>query len=72
MLQATGACSTSLRSERSRFIASTGQSGNPLSAHYRDLAELWAKGETIAMTTEAGAYAQDAIGRLTLAPAAPR
>ena len=41
--------------ERSRFIASTGQSGNPLSAHYRDLAELWAKGETIAMTTEAGA-----------------
>ena len=37
--------------ERSRFIASTGQSGNPLSAHYRDLAELWASGATIAMTT---------------------
>ena len=29
--------------ERSRFIASTGQSGNPLSAHYRDLAALWAE-----------------------------
>jgi penicillin amidase len=58
--------------ERSRFIASTGQSGNPLSAHYRDLAELWAKGETIAMTTEAEVYGQDAIGHLTLAPTDPR
>lgn len=55
--------------ERSRFIASTGQSGNPLSAHYRDLAELWASGATIAMTSEAAIYGKDAIGRLTLAPA---
>jgi penicillin amidase len=55
--------------ERSRFIASTGQSGNPLSPHYRDLSELWARGETIAMTTEAEVYGQDAIGRLVLAPA---
>jgi penicillin G amidase len=58
--------------ERSRFIASTGQSGNPLSPHYRDLSQLWAKGETIAMTTEAKVYGQDAVGRLTLAPADPR
>jgi penicillin G amidase len=58
--------------ERSRFIASTGQSGNPLSAHYRDLSELWAKGETIAMATEPDVYGRGAIGRLTLAPAAPR
>jgi penicillin amidase len=57
--------------ERSRFIASTGQSGNPLSAHYGDLAKLWAKGETIAMTTEANVYGRNAIGRLTLTPAAP-
>jgi penicillin amidase len=58
--------------ERSRFIASTGQSGNPLSPHYRDLSELWARGETIAMTTEAAVYGQDTIGRLTLAPAGRR
>ena len=58
--------------ERSRFIANTGQSGNPLSAHYGDLAELWAMGETVAMTTEAATYRADAIGSLTLAPAAPR
>jgi penicillin G amidase len=58
--------------ERSRFIASTGQSGHPLSAHYRDLSELWAKGETIPMTTAAEVYGQDAIGRLTLAPAGQR
>jgi penicillin G amidase len=58
--------------ERSRFIASTGQSGHPLSAHYRDLSELWAKGQTIAMTTDAEVYGRDAIGRLTLAPAGRR
>jgi penicillin G amidase len=58
--------------DRSRFIASTGQSGHPLSAHYRDLSELWAKGATIPMTTEAEVYGQDAIGRLTLAPAGQR
>jgi len=55
--------------ERSRFIASTGQSGNPLSPHYRDLAVLWARGETIPMTTAAAVYVRDAIGRLTLTPA---
>ncbi len=54
--------------ESSHFIATTGQSGNPLSAHYRDLADLWADGETIPMTTEAGRYGRDAIGGLTLAP----
>jgi penicillin amidase len=58
--------------ERSRFIASTGQSGNPLSAHYRDLSKLWADGRTIAMATEPSVYGQEAIGRLTLAPAARR
>jgi penicillin G amidase len=58
--------------ERSRFIASTGQSGNPLSPHYRDLSEPWARGATIAMTTEAAVYGQGTIGRLTLAPAGRR
>jgi penicillin G amidase len=58
--------------ERSRFIASTGQSGHPLSTHYRDLSELWARGQTIAMTIESEVYGEDAIGRLTLAPAGRR
>jgi penicillin amidase len=58
--------------EHSRFVASTGQSGNPLSAHYRDLSTLWANGETIAMTTRAEVYGENAIGRLTLTPAGPR
>jgi len=55
----------------SRFIATTGQSGNPLSAHYRDLSELWARSETIPMTRRAEAYEQGAIGLLTLSPQPP-
>jgi penicillin G amidase len=39
---------------RSRFVAATGQSGNPLSAHYRDLTALWARGETVAMSAAPG------------------
>ena len=58
--------------ERSRFIASTGQSGNPLSPHYRDLAALWAEGETIPMVTRSEHYDQDALGQLALVPAEPR
>ena len=57
--------------ERSRFIASTGQSGNPLSAHYRDFAALWAEGETIPMTTRPEGYGQGALGTLALLPADP-
>jgi penicillin amidase len=57
--------------ERSRFIASTGQSGNPLSAHWRDLGDLWARGETIPMATRPERYGEEALGRLRLVPAAP-
>ena len=38
--------------EASLFIHPTGQSGNPLSRHYRDLTPLWARGEYIAMTMD--------------------
>ena len=31
----------------SRYIHGPGQSGHPLSPHYRDLAELWSRGEYI-------------------------
>ena len=57
---------------RSRFVASTGQSGQPLSSHYRDLSELWARGETVEMATEPEAYGRDAVGHLSLVPDAVR
>jgi penicillin amidase len=55
---------------RSRFIAATGQSGNPLSRDYRDLTALWARNETVPMTRRAAeAEGAGAIGRLRLTPA---
>ncbi|MCP5433539.1 MAG: penicillin acylase family protein [Alphaproteobacteria bacterium] len=54
--------------DASRFIVSTGQSGNPYSRHYRDLAPLWARGETIPMTTDAAAIAKTAEAVLRLVP----
>jgi penicillin amidase len=55
--------------DRSRWIAATGQSGNPLSPHYRDLTRLWARGESVPMTRRADAYGRGAIGRQRLLPA---
>ena len=54
--------------DRSRFIASTGQSGNPLSAHYRDLTTPWAAGAYLPMLRRPDAYGEGAIGRLRLLP----
>ncbi len=54
--------------DRSRFIAATGQSGHPLSAHYRDLTDLWAAGETVPMMRAPVRYGSDALGRLILIP----
>lgn len=56
--------------DRSRFIAATGQSGHPLSPHYRDLSALWAKGETVQMAREREEYSQSARGELILKPRA--
>ncbi|MCR9267902.1 MAG: penicillin acylase family protein, partial [Alphaproteobacteria bacterium] len=33
----------------SRFIIATGQSGNPLSPRYRDLADAWRDGQTLTL-----------------------
>lgn len=55
--------------DRSRFVAATGQSGNPLSPHYRDLSARWGRGATIPMTRDPAAYGAEAIGRLVLTPA---
>jgi penicillin amidase len=41
--------------DASRFVIATGQSGNPLSAHYGDLAPLWQRGESVTLAgTTAG------------------
>ncbi len=54
--------------DRSRFVAATGQSGHPLSPHYRDLAELWAAGKTVSMNRDPKIYRRNAEGRLRLKP----
>ena len=54
--------------DRSRFIAASGQSGHPLSPHYRDLTYLWAKGAFLAMNRDPESYEAEALGRLLLRP----
>ncbi len=54
--------------DRSRFITATGQSGHPLSVHFRDLSRLWADGETIPMARHVDRYGPSAAGRLFLRP----
>lgn len=58
--------------ERSIFMISTGQSGNPLSPHFDDLLEPWARGEYLAMTTDRKALETKGVDLLRLVPAAPR
>ncbi len=52
--------------DRSRFVTTTGQSGNPLSGHYRDLSQLWVGNQTVPMMRRPEVYAEGAIGRLEL------
>jgi penicillin amidase len=57
--------------EASVFIHPGGQSGNPLSAHYRSFAALWARGEYVPMITERARLEADGAQRLTLKPRPP-
>jgi penicillin amidase len=52
----------------SLFIQSGGQSGNPLSPHYRAFAEPWAHGEYIRMLTGRAQLEAHGVQRLVLAP----
>ncbi|MXX16365.1 MAG: penicillin acylase family protein, partial [Gammaproteobacteria bacterium] len=54
--------------ERSVFIASTGQSGNPLSPRYRDYAEPWRDGQYLPMLTDRARIAENTLGSLVLTP----
>ena len=54
--------------DNSRFVISTGQSGNPASLWYDTFASLWADGGHIPLTTDRQAIKDGAIGTLTLTP----
>ena len=54
--------------ERSVFVISTGQSGNPLSSHYEDYAEPLRDGRYLPMLTDRSAVEEDALGTLALTP----
>jgi penicillin amidase len=54
--------------QASVFIHSGGQSGNPLSAHYRNFAAPWARGEYVPMVTERRRLEADGVQRLVLVP----
>jgi penicillin amidase len=53
----------------SRFIMPGGQSGNPLSAHRRDLMPLWARGEYLPMVSDRQKLEAAGARRLVLRPA---
>jgi len=54
--------------ERSRFIHPTGQSGNPLSKHYRDFLRPWVEVAYLPMVTARERVEEGALGTLTLTP----
>lgn len=55
--------------EKSLFMQTTGQSGNPFSPHYRAFAERWSKDAYIEIPTQPDAIARSAAGTWTLTPA---
>jgi len=54
--------------ERSRFIVAPGQSGNPLSSRYRDLAGRWQRGEYVPMVTDHAVLRREPHETLILSP----
>ncbi len=52
----------------SRFMIATGQSGNPLSAHYSDLVEAWRDGDWITLSGTPGDLADTDARSMTLRP----
>jgi penicillin amidase len=54
--------------DRSLYMHTTGQSGNPLSQFYRSFAERWARGEYITIATQRETIARAALGTWTLTP----
>ncbi len=57
--------------DSSVFIISTGQSGNFMSSHYDDLAQLWRRGEYIPMSLDPALARAAAVGISNLIPKRP-
>ncbi len=53
---------------QSYFIQNTGQSGNPLSSHYRDFAQLWRDGRYVPILMNRARIEARTIGTLRLLP----
>lgn len=53
----------------SKFMISTGQSGNVMSKHYSDLLDKWATLQYITMSTLKSDYEKNALGTLKFVPA---
>jgi len=51
-----------------RIVITTGQSGNPFAAHYGDLIQLWAGGQTVPLPFSAANVGASAVETLTLSP----
>jgi penicillin amidase len=54
--------------DASVFIMPGGESGNPLSSHYRDLAAPWAHGEYLPMVSDRKKLEAAGVHRLVLTP----
>jgi penicillin amidase len=54
--------------QASLFIHPGGQSGNPLSEHYRSFMAAWARGEYAPMLTERARIERGGVQRLLLTP----
>jgi penicillin G amidase len=54
--------------QASLFIHSGGQSGNPLSAHYKAFSHAWARGEYVPMLTDRARLEAAGVQRLALVP----
>lgn len=54
--------------DHARFVLDTGESGWPGSPHYRDLHELWARGETAALVRNWHEVQETAVGTWILQP----
>jgi penicillin amidase len=54
--------------DRSRAMNAPGQSGSPASAHFSDLAKLWAAGEEVTLNFSDAAVKAQAESTLTLVP----
>ncbi|MDB5394527.1 MAG: acyl-homoserine-lactone acylase [Rhodospirillales bacterium] len=54
--------------DASRFIIATGQSGNPLSPHFADLAERWRDGKAITLSGTVDEVTATGLGRQRFSP----